>query len=350
MRILYVNVIEQNAGCGAEWFINRAFQELGHSTHNIDFRKHRFSLYRKFLDAPESDVLFVQKGDGLPLALLKAVARPRFYWACDILGLGAEDDLKELDPVYDRTQYRLLASGLFEHVFLRTPNCIETVVSKGRAERKQCSILSSGFDPRYHHPITNALKDIPVLFLGTPSARRQEIIGRVDKIHPVQVLKAFGLEMTELMNRAKIVLNIHAGPVLDTETRVYEALGCGAFLLTERLSPENPFSNDDLVQFDSVEDLIDKIGYYLAHDQERQAIATHGHQTALAGHTYLHRAKQIVNTMSQYLKPNESSKPMIKHSLDLYAYAVSENMQRLRNSPVLDPIKRPIKTLLHRPS
>ena len=37
MDILYINVIEQNAGWGAETFLNNGFQSLGHNVTNLDF-------------------------------------------------------------------------------------------------------------------------------------------------------------------------------------------------------------------------------------------------------------------------------------------------------------------------
>ena len=46
MRILFANVIEQNAGWGVEYFLSPALQRLGHSVHNVDFRKNRYSLTR----------------------------------------------------------------------------------------------------------------------------------------------------------------------------------------------------------------------------------------------------------------------------------------------------------------
>ena len=48
MDILYINVIEQNAGWGAETFLNNGFQSLGHVVTNLDYRKHRQVLTTKF--------------------------------------------------------------------------------------------------------------------------------------------------------------------------------------------------------------------------------------------------------------------------------------------------------------
>ena len=60
MDILYINVIEQNAGWGAETFINKEFQAFGHNVTNLDFRKHRRVLATKLNEVADFDVLFLQ--------------------------------------------------------------------------------------------------------------------------------------------------------------------------------------------------------------------------------------------------------------------------------------------------
>ena len=267
------------------------------------------------------------------MQLIKAIQRPRFLWTCDLLGLSPGQAIEDQNPAYDRTQYRLIASGLFDHIFLRTQNCIETVVSRGWAKREHCSILSSGFDPGFHRPRPEIEKDIDVLFLAAFTPRRRQIVDFARKYHPIQTASAYGADMVSFINRAKIVLNIHRGPLPDTENRVHEVLGCGAFLLTEQLPPEDPFSERDLVQFSSAEDMVEKIGYYLTHDEEREAIARRGHETALEGHTYMHRACQVIETMSKYTPSNDSdinNEPMLKRDRDLYRYAISEYGQGLK--------------------
>lgn len=317
MRILYVNVIEQHAGWGAEWFMNQGFHALGHTTHCIDYREYRHRLYRRFLEAPRCDVFFLQRGDNFPLPIVKAIQVPRLFWTSELVSRCRDHD-------------RLLKSKLFDHVFLRTPACIEAVVSEGWLKREQCSVLLSAFDEKIHRPLPDVTKDIAVLFVGTITTRRREFLDKISDVCELTVASAFGEEMVKLMNRARIVLNIHAGDFLDTETRVFETLGCGAFLLTERLSSENPFSEQDLVHFDSLEDLIQKLQYYLTHDQERESIARHGHASALDGHTYTHRSQEIVEIMSKYVPPEkEVAIPMVKQGTGLHLYGISEPIWRL---------------------
>jgi len=102
-------------------------------------------------------------------------------------------------------------------------------------------------------------------------------------------------------------------------------LGCGSFLLTERLSSENPFSDRELVQFNDTENLMRKIRYFLDHPEEREATAECGHAAALKNHTYTHRARQIVETMSRYLsRENRKSVGTVKHGWYLRTYCLTE--------------------------
>lgn len=325
MRILYLNSIETNAGWGVECFIQNAFKALGHTSYSIDHLKYRYRLYPQLLKAPSCDALFVQKGSGIPLDAIRAIRAPRLIWACDVLGSKPGQPLEEQDPVYDRTQYPLLSSGLFDHIFVRTPNCMETVVSRGWIARERCTILRSGFDPSLHRTDPNTPKDIDVLFVASMTPRRRAMLAEIGKHFPITVASGFGPQMVDLVSRARIVLNIHAGPMLDTETRIYEVLGTGSFLLTERLSGDNPFSPDQLVQFGDMNDLREKLGYYLAHDRERETIAANGHAAALAGHTYVHRAKELVEVMSHLLEQKQGGPaPMLRKDLAFHAFGANE--------------------------
>ena len=93
MDILYINVIEQNAGWGAETFLNNGFQSLGHNVTNLDFRKHRQVLATKLKQIPDFDVLFLQRGDRFPPYLLKACNRPKFFWASELVSRNQDQDI-----------------------------------------------------------------------------------------------------------------------------------------------------------------------------------------------------------------------------------------------------------------
>jgi spore maturation protein CgeB len=77
--------------------------------------------------------------------------------------------------------------------------------------------------------------------------------------------------------------------------RNFEVPGCGGFLLTSKADDLQSYYQLDkeIVCFDDVADLIDKIKYYLAHDDERAAIAWRGYDRTQRDHTYSRRFDEI---------------------------------------------------------
>jgi spore maturation protein CgeB len=200
------------------------------------------------------------------------------------------------------------------------------MVENNWADRSFLSILRSGFDETIFKPIPNISKDVDVLFIGTLTRRREKTLGIIGQTYNIKVVSAFGEEMNEWVNRSKIILNIHAEEYLDTETRVFEVLGCGGFLLTEKLSPENPFADDELVQYDTIDDCMDKISFYLKEPGLRETIAQKGHQTAIRKHTYTDRAGEIAKIMLPFVRSSgEPDKNLDELSIRLYGLEESFN-------------------------
>jgi spore maturation protein CgeB len=81
--------------------------------------------------------------------------------------------------------------------------------------------------------------------------------------------------------------------------RNFEIPGCGGFLLTGGADNLEEYYQDgrEVVIFHDDDELIDKIRYYLAHDEERSAIAQAGYERTLREHTYVHRFREIFTTM-----------------------------------------------------
>src|SRR5262249_38014981 len=80
--------------------------------------------------------------------------------------------------------------------------------------------------------------------------------------------------------------------------RVFEALACGSLLLTNDLADNGQaelFTDGiHLDTYHDVEDLLDKLAYYLRHDDIRGKIENAGRQEVLVKHTYRLRMEQIL--------------------------------------------------------
>ncbi len=282
MKILYFSAIEQNVGWGAECFMNQALLKHGAETVAIDYRSNRGRLGRICKTVEGIDCLFLQRGDDFPLEIIKAANVPRFFCFSELLARRHDAD-------------HLFRSGLFDHYFVRSNSCRDSLVEKGWVEEKKISVHLSAFDPNLYFKIPDMEKDIDVLFLGSLTKRRKRILKELSLQCKVEVCSAFGTEANKYFNRAKIVLNIHAEDFPDTETRVYEVLGSGTLLISETLASENPFTHEQFVEVNSVDEMCRKIDFYLKNEKDREVIATAGRAVVLENHTYARRAGGLID-------------------------------------------------------
>lgn len=108
-------------------------------------------------------------------------------------------------------------------------------------------------------------------------------------------------EMPKIFHLSKINLNFTSKPIrTGLPLRVWDILGAGGFLLTNFQSeiPEYFEAGKDLETFASQEELMEKIRYYLAHEQERQEIAQNGYRKAKEQYSLETRVKQILGILS----------------------------------------------------
>lgn len=99
---------------------------------------------------------------------------------------------------------------------------------------------------------------------------------------------------------AKIVVNnLHYGEIWGLNVRTFEAAGIGAFQLVDsRLGLAQLFEEGkEIVSFSSLEDMHQKIQYFLEHPELRHQIAQAGKLRAYKDHTYELRLKLILDTL-----------------------------------------------------
>ena len=125
-----------------------------------------------------------------------------------------------------------------------------------------------------------------VLFIGNlgGSQRRNELLTSLANqfnFYP-DYSPGFGVRKAEAIRGSRICINIHYYTGCGFEApRVFDYLSCGAFVLSERVISTYPFIvGRDLEDYSGANELACKIAYYLEHDEERQAIAKQGFQTA----------------------------------------------------------------------
>ena len=103
--------------------------------------------------------------------------------------------------------------------------------------------------------------------------------------------------MPQIFQAAAINLNITSKTIqTGVSQRVFDVLANKGFLITnyqaELFDLFTP--GEDLVVYESLEDLIEKVQYYLEHEEERRQIAMHGYETLKQYYTYDVRMKQML--------------------------------------------------------
>ncbi len=107
-------------------------------------------------------------------------------------------------------------------------------------------------------------------------------------------------EASYIFRCSKINLNITLRSIrTGIPLRAFEIMGSGGFLLTNYQEDFLDYFEPgvDYAYYDSYEDLLMKIEYYLTHEEERQTIARNGYEKVKAYHTYRNRFDTIISTM-----------------------------------------------------
>ena len=107
-------------------------------------------------------------------------------------------------------------------------------------------------------------------------------------------------DMPVIFNTSKINLNITSKSIVSgIPLRVFDIMGCGGFVLSN-YQPElaELFENGrEVVLYESVADMEEKIEYYLAHEEERKEIARQGCRKVQEIYRFEMRVSEILKTV-----------------------------------------------------
>ena len=104
-------------------------------------------------------------------------------------------------------------------------------------------------------------------------------------------------QMPLVFSRSRINLNISLRSIKSgIPLRAFDIMGSGGFLLSNYQADfmDDFVPGEDFDFYESKEDLLRKLEYYLNHEDERAAIAKHGHDKVAAAHTYRHRVSEML--------------------------------------------------------
>lgn len=107
------------------------------------------------------------------------------------------------------------------------------------------------------------------------------------------------------INSTKIWLST-TGPANLVGTRYYEVMACNTTLLAcNRLKKvyDGLFEEDKhCFMFDTIQELQDKIHYYINNDDERNAMISHAYNHVLENHTWNNRGEEMINILTKKME------------------------------------------------
>lgn len=178
------------------------------------------------------------------------------------------DDLYRVYPVEPMRDSAEPVSFFYEqHVINRRITAIERID------------LLEAVAERYAVDLFTHIKDFPLQGLC--------VHGGIDYLH----------EMPLIFKQSKINLNITLRSIKSgIPLRAFDIMGAGGFLISNYQADflDLFVPGEDFVYYESKEDLLQKVGYYLEHQEERKEIARNGHDKVAARHTYRHRVREMM--------------------------------------------------------
>lgn len=240
---------------------------------------------------------------------------------CDCVGY--ENDIAFVGSLYEKNSYDSLRMKLPEYLrgyfdaAIWAQQCIsggnileEMLTVDVLEELQQYFVLDKSKD---------SFSDIGLIFattvLGfkTAAEQRKRALIELSKHYPVTVYSNSNIkelmcvkeggsldywsEMPKVFRGAKINLNFTIPNIKSgLPLRIWDVLGCKGFLMTNFQAeiPRYFKHKEDLVCFESVEELVELSGYYLAHEDERRQIAENGWKKVKKYHSYENRIEKML--------------------------------------------------------
>ncbi len=191
----------------------------------------------------------------------------------------------------------------YDFVFAVQRSCVEHLRAVGASN---VHWLPLGCNPETHYPV-DVPRDYDISFVGNVvipvHQHRLDLLQRLETTFPTFVAsRLFRDDLCRAIACGKLVFNQSA--VHEVNMRVFEVMAMGRPLLTNRESERNGLTElfedgKHLILYDGEQDLVDKVRYYLDHDEEREAIALAGHQLAIRRHRYVDRVDTLLATVKE---------------------------------------------------
>lgn len=233
------------------------------------------------------------------------------------------------DPYY--TDFTLVLAPHYDYVFTLERNCIEYYRQLGCAQVHYLPFAA--YRPHYRPLITRPGSPRDISFIGSAYWNRvnffREIMPQLMEFNtvfngiwwdrlPEAPIYGERIEVGKWMSpqetaaaysSSRIVINLHrshvddvvnnntlAVPAASPNPRTFEIMASGTLQLSDARDDLATFytPDEEIVTFNTQQELMDKIRYYLANEEERQRIALKGLERTLRDHTYPKRVNELL--------------------------------------------------------
>lgn len=248
---------------------------------------------------------------------------------------------------YLRFTYWQQVAQYFDYIFtIQEGPCIEAIKKAGAGS---VHYLPMGCDPVIHSKVElteeeKARWGSPISFVGAGYHNRQQMFAFLadlpfkiwgtewptcrpfDHMVQEQGRRLTPEEYVKIFCSTDININLHSSTERDgvdpygdfVNPRTFELASCKAFqLVDERTHLPAIFTpGKEIVTFNSLPDLREKIEYYLAHPEERKAIAEAAYKRVISEHTYGHRIRDMLSVIYsdkfEHIKARVDASPWAK--------------------------------------
>jgi len=241
----------------------------------------------------------------------------RSYLPSEIEHIEAPTACLHIDT-YNAQKSRYHTSLLFDLVIVCHPGYAKKFESRGHPE-----VLTFPLAVRkqfYDAPVPEKSLDVAMVgrLHGHQYSYRRSCVAAVRRSFQMNdVEREYDYsELSGLYRSAKIGLNISRDDHLqDANLRCFEVMAGGALLLTPKPSELSDLGLEEgkhFVGFESEEELLDTISYYLQHDAKRKEIARRGREVTLNQFTYDHWAERLVERIREGIPHQAPARTMSK--------------------------------------
>jgi spore maturation protein CgeB len=267
------------------------------------------------------EIILIYKGMGVrpeTIQFFKSISVPVINFYPDVSFMVHGEEVSQCMPLYD-------------HIFTTKSFGADDLYKVFGFDRSKVSFIPHGFDPTVHRPISLKTSefDCEVSFIGNYSNHKFSILkGMKEALHEVdlkiwgatwrggknsvlntsiQNCGIFGDLYACAINSSRINLGLLSEQVLGassgdrTTARTFHITGSGGFMVHERTEEIGNYfeENKEIVCFSTVDELAEKVTYFLRNDGLRMKIMANGYNRALSEHSLDRRAIELMNILCQ---------------------------------------------------